>query len=577
MNVDDLKTIIKKAIEEEVFISQDAKDIAIEPNTSVYKNRWIFDFRNITTNAKTLDILGNLFWETFKDRYPFQIGTLEVSGVPLMTAFIGKVFSSGETDATGFFIRKSRKKDGLTKMIEGTVIPNRPIILVDDVLNSGNSMRRQVTVLEDLGHEVSDLWVILRYQDISHYKYFLDKGITIHSLFTLDDFSESLEISNISMHQIPTPPLPLTPFKTHWKFSSENPSHHLLTPKSDPVIDTSKVYFGDDNGIFWSINQTDGSVAWSMKIGLHPKGKGILSSPALWNSTVFFGGYDGNVYALDTQSGKAKWVHFGGDWIGSSPALAPDLNILFIGLEFGLIKKRGGIIAINMETGKRVWKYSDMPCYTHSSPLYIQKHKQVIIGSNDGAAYLFNAKNGDLVWKFETGTTTPKELLSGFSQLDIKESFAYDEASDMLVFGTMAGSLFFVKRKTGEKVYEFRAQAGFTSTPCIYNGKVYATSLDKNLYCLDLNSGKEIWKWNAGARIFASPAIIEGSLYIGSNTGRFTELDLETGREISFAMVTERITNKPSFNKKTKRFFIPTYANEIYCMERKESSQDKKP
>ena len=558
---------IRSLIEREVFSRHDPGTSTGE-ETRLEPNGWIFDFRKITMQASVLDTLGELFWESTKEAYPFQIGTLETAGIPLMSSFVHKLYhEKNKGDASGFFIRKSRKKDGLARMVEGTLVPNRPVVLVDDLLNSGKTMMRQVKILEELGYEVAAIWVIIRFQDMSHYKYFTEKGIRVLSLFTLNDFEASLGVSNISEERdVEFPDIPFVP---KWRFESGEPNYHLVAPKSDPVIDSSKVYIGSDRGVFWAINQSDGSIAWSRKVGFHISRKGILSSPAIWGKLVFFGAYDGNVYALDTETGRPKWIHFGGDWVGSSPALAPDLDTLFIGLEFGLIRKRGGIVAIDMSTGKRIWKYENMPCYTHSSPLYIQKHKQVVIGSNDGAAYLFNAKTGELVWKFETGTPTPKELTAGFSDLDIKESFAYDEERDVLVFGTMAGSLFIVNRKTGEKVHEFKAEFGFTSTPCIYKGRVYATSLDKNLYCIDLNSGEELWRWNASARIFASPIIIENSLYIGANTGRLTELDPETGKELSFAMVTERITNRPAYNPKTKRFFVPTYANELYCMERR--------
>jgi len=44
------------------------------------------------------------------------------------------------------------------------------------------------------------------------------------------------------------------------------------------------------------------------------------------------------------------------------------------------------------------------------------------------------------------------------------------------------------------------------------------------------------------------------------------ELDPETGKIISISQFTERITNKIIFNKKTKRFFVTSFINEIYCL-----------
>jgi eukaryotic-like serine/threonine-protein kinase len=209
-----------------------------------------------------------------------------------------------------------------------------------------------------------------------------------------------------------------------------------------------------------------------------------------------------------------------------------------------------------------------MPLFTHSSPLYIKKTRQVIIGSNDGTAYLFNAKTGKLVWQFATGEYSDEELRRGFSEHDIKESFAYDDKRDFIIFGNIGGNIYILDRKTGKEIFTYKADFGFYSTPLIYDNKLYMSSVDKHLYCIDLDKLELKWRWYGGARIFASPVEIEGSIYIGANTGRLTELDPETGKEISFITVPERITNKIVYNPKTKRFFLPTFANEIYCLEK---------
>jgi outer membrane protein assembly factor BamB len=75
-------------------------------------------------------------------------------------------------------------------------------------------------------------------------------------------------------------------------------------------------------------------------------------------------------------------------------------------------------------------------------------------------------------------------------------------------------------------------------------------------------------EFGTGGRIFATPIIAEGSLWIGSNDGRLYELDPQSGRLVSFFQVTERIVNRIVYNEKTKRFFVPTSKNEMYCIER---------
>ncbi len=77
----------------------------------------------------------------------------------------------------------------------------------------------------------------------------------------------------------------------------------------------------------------------------------------------------GTFIAWMPQTGAEVWRFTGADWVGSSPALAPELGLLFIGLEFAVEGKRGSIAALRMENGEKVWEHMTKR-YTHASPAY---------------------------------------------------------------------------------------------------------------------------------------------------------------------------------------------------------------
>lgn len=555
---------MRHMIEHDAFVkSPPARLVARGGGTT--DGRWLFDFRSAFLKPEVLADLAALFWEEHPGDEPLQIGGMETASIPLVTALVYAGHREyGKKDLTGFFIRKSRKKDALMKAMEGSFDPKRPIILVDDIVNSGTSLIKQIETIEGVGGKVTEIWTVLRYRDHAQYEYFAKKSIPIRSLFSLNDFEQTLHVQNL-LAEKPWPDR--YPYRVVWRFVSEGASFEHVLPKSDPICDDARIYFGSDRGTLWALDKRNGSVAWSYdtKAG---DGRGIFSSPALASGVVIFGSYDGNIYALDAVTGKPKWIAREGDWIGSSPAVAMDLGLVFIGLEFGLWRKRGGFIALDLTTGKRMWRYAKMPCYTHSSPLYIYEHQEVVIGSNDGAVYLFDAKSGTLKWRFEGGALSRADLGRGDSPIAVKESFAYDAERDLIIFGNMSGSLCFVERKTGQLADIFRAEYGFFSTPVLHADSVLASSLDKHLYCIDLETRRQKWRFNAGARIFATPVVIDDRIYIGSNSGKMVELDPATGREQSFLQLTERITNKIAYDAPTKRFFVPTQANELYCIER---------
>ena len=535
---------LKEVLEKEVFITNDKERIYLAGGGRGY---WLFDLRRVLLRAEILDDIGEIFWEQFQEEEAFQVGGVEAAAIPLITAVVLK--SQGKAKmVNGFFMRKSRKKDWLARMIEGTLTDEK-IILIDDIINSGGSLIRQVEILEGLGKKVDAVFVILRFRDAEFYEYFHQRGIKIISIFTLNDFSQTLGLKNLVNKN--EPPVPML-FKAEWLFKSKDPNYYYVVPKSAPIIDEKRIYFGSDSGNFWALNQIDGSVAWKYTVGFHAHGKYIFSSPALYKNSVYFGAYDGNFYALDKETGRRLWIFMEADWIGSSPCIAPDLGLVFVGLEFGLWKKNGGVVALDAVTGKKKWEYF-LPELVHCSPQYSPAYKILVIGGNDGSVSAFNAKSGKLLWQFKTGG-------------EVKASFAFDEERGLVAFGSFDSYAYVLRVKTGELVYKIKTNEAIYSTPLIYKDFLYIASLDKNLYCIDLKTGKVSWKFQTNGRIFASPERINDKFYIGSNDGRLYELDAITGKNTAFFQATERITNKIAYNKITGRIFLLTFANEMYCL-----------
>jgi outer membrane protein assembly factor BamB/orotate phosphoribosyltransferase len=582
-----LRSQLRTLIASDVFVPAKKEHITISGTHTKRTDGWLFDFRRVLLKPDVLHIVSQLFSNDFGDDNKIQICGLEVAAIPLVAGIVSHRYRDGIRN-NACFIRKSRKKDGLMKMVEGSIEAHIPIILVDDILNSGKSFIRQIEVLEALGHKVHAVWCILRFRDLAYYEYFHKKNIKIFSLFTLDDFSESLHIKNL-VHS--SPKQPNNPPLVHvWKSVAEGANFAYVVPKSRPCIqkipENGRIFFGTDSGYFYCSEQATGAVVWKYKVGYHAKGKSIFSSPLLAtvhtsDDTVIFGAYDGNVYALDAASGARRWVHFDADWVGSSPCAAPDMGLVFIGTEYGLIRKRGGILAIDIATGRTVWK-QHMPAFTHASPTYIPQHRQVVIGSNDGTLRLYDAKKGTLVWEFKTGTPSQHELESGFSAYDIKDGCAYDASLDMIFVGNMDGDFFGIDRASGKCIWQQKAEYGIWGTPCTYKIAdttfICATSLDKHVYCFNAQTGEKKWQRELGARIFTTPFIwrnhheptgARDELLVGNNTGRLTALDIESGNELWFITFTERITNAPVYNPHTKRLFVSTFANEIYCLEEK--------
>lgn len=508
---------------------------------------WLFDLRAVFLDPAGLDLAVNAFWRIFEKDYPFQVGGQELGAVPLIAAIVlhGQRIKK---PVNGFVVRKSRKPVGLQKFIEGHINQEK-IILVDDLINDGATVLKQISIIRNhSSQKISDFFTFVNFRGKINEQLLAQKDIRLTSLFGLEDFGLKM------FENKDKEPLPPDQFKTLWRWQSPNPAFFLRVPKSAPCLDETRVYFGVDNGHLIALNQEDGTEAWRFKVGWPADGKSILSSPACHKDRLYFGSYDGNVYALDKNSGQLCWKNLDAEYIGSSPAIAPKLNTLFIGQEFGLFRRKGGLTALDLDNGQRRWSF-ETKNFIHCTPSYCPEKNLVAVGDNDGLVYLFNAKNGRLLWQFASGGP-------------VKSSLSFDAKNKLLLFGSFDKNFYALDLETGEEKGRLETKEAIFSTPVVAGDNAYIASLDKNIYSLNLKTGQLNWRLATGGRLFASPLIVENKIYIGATDGKLYEIDVQTGQLTAFFQTVERITNKIAYNPQTKRFFLLTYANELYCLEK---------
>jgi outer membrane protein assembly factor BamB len=344
-------------------------------------------------------------------------------------------------------------------------------------------------------------------------------------------------------------------FTNKWNFASPDPNFFHRVPKSFPATDGKRVYFGSDCGYFWCLHAHDGSVAWKFRVnaGGH---KNLWSAPALHDGNVYFGSYDGNVYCLDAQSGSEIWRFIGADWVGSSPALAPELRLLFIGLEFAVEGKRGAIVALNMDTGEKVWEHITKR-YTHASPAYWPEKQLVACGSNDNEMFLFDAETGAMRWRFETG-----------GEGSIRHAPAFDTKRGHVITGCADGFIYVIDVETGREVWSVRTDNTIYTIPLVVNDTAYIGSTDKYLYILDLDRRVVKKKLYAASKIFSPPRFLDGRIYYGACNGMVYELDPDTAEITGTHQLPDAITNALAHNAETGDFYALTYVNQLFAFSR---------
>ena len=185
---DELHMWTKKYIKEKCIITNNVMPGKI-PGT-IYT--WIFYLRRGLFNHEFLSAVSQMFFYKIEKEighFNFQIAGLETASTPMLAAFpiIGRMF---EKNLNSFSIRKERKEYGLRNWVEG--IPNNlPVLLIDDLCNSSNSLYLAKNILENEKLPILNKAFVLvnktNHIDNNTDKY-IDSDMEMISLFNLSDF-----------------------------------------------------------------------------------------------------------------------------------------------------------------------------------------------------------------------------------------------------------------------------------------------------------------------------------------------------------------------------------------------------
>jgi outer membrane protein assembly factor BamB len=319
---------------------------------------------------------------------------------------------------------------------------------------------------------------------------------------------------------------PITPApKVKWSF------HTKGMVFSSPAVSVGTVYVGSTDGRLYALDLASGIKRWEYKTG----GR-VVSSPAISNGAVFFESYDGNLYAVNATSGALKWkFSTGGEHRfmakhlhGIEPAAEsmPDPFDFYLSspavwngtVYFG--SGDGNVYAVDVATGALKWKYKTGDV-VHASPAIA--NGTLFIGSWDSYMYALDAATGALKWRFKTG-----EDPDIHNQQGIQSSAAVVDGT--VYFGCRDSHLYAVDEKTGKQRWvHSTAPSWVIASPAVRDGVVYAATSDSGLFfALDAKTGGQIFSlgfhhWP----MFSSPALAGNMAYIGSHQGKLFAIDLK--------------------------------------------------
>ena len=314
---------------------------------------------------------------------------------------------------------------------------------------------------------------------------------------------------------------------TKWAFKAGGP---IVT---SPAIADGVVYIGALDGHLYAVDQETGKEKWNFKSRMP-----IASSPAVAGDALYFVSSAGSLAALDIKTGQPKWVYaveyerkFEAKNLHGYPSATqtiPDAWDLFTSspavangkVYFG--SGDGNVYAVDAQTGALLWKFPTKDV-VHSSPAVV--NNTVYIGSWDSYLYAIDADSGQEKWSFKSGEDNTIHNQVGFqSSPTVVDGTVYVGCRDAHVYALDAA--------TGRKKWDYPTSKSWViGTPAVRDGLVYVGTSDSSRFmALDAKTGRLRFNFKAGAYMFSSAALACDLAYVGDHNGRLYAIDAKAGK-----------------------------------------------
>ncbi len=274
---------------------------------------------------------------------------------------------------------------------------------------------------------------------------------------------------------------------------------------------------------------------------------GGWAGTTIFDGIIYAGTRDGRVVAINSSTGNLQWDYpilvttpSGGFSCGEASAPTAiystpvvDEGIVYVGtysgevLALSILARSQNLTFPQQRYGEWEWK---CPVDNAKSNAIVadllMKNHAIYVSSSNGRVYSLDQEFGDLNWESKVLDETYRKLWT-----------APVIGNGALYVSTYDGHVYALSVDTGELLdWSFESEAGFASSPLIYDSAVFAGSFDRYLYAVNLSGDIPMWKFPevtpAGNWFWASPAISDDIVYAGCLDGLVYAIEARTGGKL---------------------------------------------
>ena len=231
----------------------------------------------------------------------------------------------------------------------------------------------------------------------------------------------------------------------------------------------------------------------------------VWSSPQLLLAgTMLVGSDDGNLYALDSDTGLEAWR------FDASTAIRDRVTVSGSRI---FLTNGNYLFSLVQETGEEIWRRR---LSTISPVIGTAESGVLIVGSYDRRTYGVDPVNGETLWTVRTRG---------------EHRTAAIVLSERAVFGSDLGEVVVVDWASGAVQVRLDLDSAVAGVTPGTERDFFVSTDDGFLYRLTLE-GSELWRRNLGSRLGSAALLDSGVLYLGTGEGEILALDASDGETL---------------------------------------------
>ena len=149
------------------------------------KSDYYVDMKKAITMPEILEAVAYLITEKIENENIDKVAGPALGAVPIATA------TSLISKKPMLMIRKEKKSYGTSKQIEGELLENDNVVIVEDVTTTGGSLLKAIKVINENGGKITEAFVIVDREEGAK-ETFEENNIKFTPLLTITEFKEYL-------------------------------------------------------------------------------------------------------------------------------------------------------------------------------------------------------------------------------------------------------------------------------------------------------------------------------------------------------------------------------------------------